>query len=875
MKPLYLKMQAFGPYAKCTEIDFSRLKEGVFLITGDTGAGKTTIFDAISFALFGVVSGGRDSKNTKTLRSDFAKVEDITFVEFEFKYRNGIYRVKRMPEQQIMKLRGEGTKNQPAVAELILPDGEPISGVDKVNAKIIEELGIDQARFSQIAMIAQGAFRKILTEGSDSRSDMFRKIFDTSFYEEFQRELSERFTKLDNERKSTNERIGELLLSVEVSEDSQWFEKSCDAKARVHDPGYMTEVLEGVFSEEEAKITEIEKEIEALQERLKELHLKINSANEINALLKRRDALKEELTVLLGKREAVEKEKKRLDAAERSREVKYVCDRLDEITKKHQETKVNLRVNRERIINLEDDIEKAKNKLTKAEEKAAPTEEMKAKIAVVEGLLPDMERVKKTGEMIAYKEKEYIIAREKSEEATGNYLKLRGRYFDNLAGVVAGELKAGERCPVCGSVEHPYIAQMSEPVSREELEAAESAATKRTQIMSLAASELEKLKGEYNAILLRVKENGSVDTEDVDAAIDKCKALLLQLKKTVKENEAELEAARKVHIEIENRYAQLSGENAVLKASITEEAAMIESLEKELAAALSEKGFKDRDSAEECMLEEGELKRMKEAISLFEKMLNEKSAAVKEIEVQTEGKVRIETGELLNEENILTEESVEKNTLRDALRLALDANVRIYKALEREKEKCKKLEAAYIVIRELADVANGRLARNKITFEAYIQQYYFNLIVEKANVRLASMTGGRYLLETKAAGGTRGKGGLDLEVFDNNTGKKREVSTLSGGEGFMASLSLALGLSDMIQERNGGIRLDALFIDEGFGTLDATHLENAIRILSTLSGNDRLVGIISHVSELKERIDKKIVVKKLPDGSSSASIEVN
>ena len=136
------------------------------------------------------------------------------------------------------------------------------------------------------------------------------------------------------------------------------------------------------------------------------------------------------------------------------------------------------------------------------------------------------------------------------------------------------------------------------------------------------------------------------------------------------------------------------------------------------------------------------------------------------------------------------------------------------------------------------------------------------------------MTGGRFSLETKAQGGTKSQGGLDLEVFDRNTGKRRDVSTLSGGEGFMASLSLALGLSDMIQEKSGGIRLDTLFIDEGFGTLDETHLSKAVEILMSLSDNDRLVGIISHVSELKERIDKKIVVKKLSDGSSSAVVEV-
>ncbi len=874
MKPIYLKMQAFGPYAKCTEIDFSRLKEGVFLITGDTGAGKTTIFDAISFALFGVVSGGKDSKNAKTLRSDFAKIEDTTFVEFEFMYRGGVYSVTRTPEQQILKLRGEGTKNQPATAELILPDGSPISGVDKVNAKIIEELGIDQARFSQIAMIAQGAFRKILTENSDSRSDLFRKIFDTSFYEDFQRELLDRFTKVDNERKSTIERIGELLLSVEAAPDSKWYEGVEDAKCKVHDPGCMTKVLEEVCAEGNAEIAKVEKEIEEVQEKLKSLHLRINNANEVNGALARLKKLKGELEELKGRIKEIEDKKKKLDEAERAREVKAVCDRLDMMERKHKLTTRAVEENENKIKEIKNDFENAKKLLEAFEARAEKTEEMKAKITLLANLLPDLESLKVSREDIKRKEAEYVRIREESEEAARDYLKLRGRYFDNLAGVIATELKEGEKCPVCGSIEHPHIAVMSEAVSREEVEKKEAKALDTAKKVSDAAAALEKIKGEYDAVLTRVEESGNIDIDDIDASYKECGRLLNEMKKTVEAWEKELDEARRKYNAIEKAAANIAGEKSALDVAFKEETTEIASLKKEFDEKLKEKQFDTKEEFEACIIAESEIKRIRDEISLFEKMLNEKSAAVKESEVQTEGKVWVETGELLMEENCLDKKQVENNARRDKLKLTLDGNMKIYNALEKEKEKCKKLEDAYITIKELSDTANGKVLRNKITFEAYIQQYYFNLIVEKANVRLAAMTGGRYLLETKAEGGTRGKGGLDLEVFDNNTGKKRDVSTLSGGEGFMASLSLALGLSDMIQERNGGIRLDTLFIDEGFGTLDAVHLEKAIGILSQLSGNDRLVGIISHVSELKERIDKKIVVKKLADGSSSASIEV-
>ena len=874
MKPLYLKMQAFGPYAKCTEIDFSRLKEGVFLITGDTGAGKTTIFDAISVALFGVVSGGRDSKNAKTLRSDFAKIEDTTFVEFNFIYRDGIYHIKRTPEQQVAKLRGEGTKSQGATAELTLPGGDTITGTSTVDAKIIEEIGIDQTRFSQIAMIAQGAFRKILTEGSDSRSDLFRKIFDTSFYEDFQRVLAERLKKISDEKDSVNARISELITSVEADTDSELFERCNDAKTKVYDVQGMLLVLEGLCEEGRGKIALVEKEIEEVQQKLKAVHLKINSANEVNAALTRLNKLKAELEVLKGKTAEIEEKKKRLDKAERAKDVKAVCDRLDMMEKKHAATKKAIEVNAVKQKELDEVFEKAKKVKEELEKGAEETEAIKKAVTLLEKLLPDLESLKATGEAIVKKETEYIKAKMSSEESTEEYLHLRARYFDNLAGVVARELKDGERCPVCGSYEHPLKAKMSEAVSREELDEAEKKASDKTKEMSLVASKLEKLRGEYSALEERVKTAGITPDDDIDASCKECRERLDETKKSVKSREKSLEDARRCYGETEMAVANAMGEKNALTGTLEEEKRDIASLSAEFGLKLKEKQFETREEFEKSTLKDGEMKAMKDEIASFEKDINEKTAAVREGEVQTKGKVWIETGELLEEENCLDKKQAENNIARDALKLNLDTNLKIYSTLEKEKDKCKTLEAAYITIRELSDTANGKVSGNHITFEAYIQQYYFNQIVQKANVRLNSMTGGRYYLETKAEGATRGKGGLDLEVFDNNTGKKRDVATLSGGEGFMASLSLALGLSDMIQEKNGGIRLDMLFIDEGFGTLDATHLEKAVNILSTLSGNDRLVGIISHVSELKERIDKKIVVKKLADGSSFATVEV-
>lgn len=202
MKPLKLTMSAFGPYSGETEIDFRTLgRSGVYLVCGDTGAGKTMIFDAICFALFGEASG--DSRNgarsSASLRSDFADPASKTFVELEFSYRGQTYRVKRNPDYERAKKRGEGTTKEPANAEIELPDGRCIGGVRKVNMQVEELLGIDANQFKQIVMLAQGEFRKLLTADTATREGIFRKLFATQKYEMLQDRLGEECRKLERE----------------------------------------------------------------------------------------------------------------------------------------------------------------------------------------------------------------------------------------------------------------------------------------------------------------------------------------------------------------------------------------------------------------------------------------------------------------------------------------------------------------------------------------------------------------------------------------------------------------------------------------------------------------------------------------------------
>lgn len=869
MKPLYLKMQAFGPFKDCTEVDFSRLNGGIFLITGDTGAGKTTIFDAISFALFGIVSGGKERKTAKTLRSDFADDDQKTFVEFRFSYHGEEYTVTRKPEYKKPKKKGQGTVTSPSDAVLIMPDGNDVSGTDPVTKKVEELLGVNHARFSQIAMIAQGDFRKILTEKSDKRAELFRKIFDTSIYEDFQNKIAEKLKAADNETKLAQARIKELTLSV-MNDGNEEIEA---IKGNEYEAERMLSLLEELHKEDIKKLNNAEKEIEEAEKRLKELHLKIRGANETNALLDRVEKLGEEVKLLAERKAEFDEKKSLLEKGERAREVKVILDKYESAVNKYKRTENAIKLNNEKQTDENKKLKEYEERYDLSLKKKEETEEKKKEIISLTSLLGDIEIYSSLLSQYTVKEKEYVARRDEYKKRSEEYNNLRIRYFDNLAGIVAKEVREGEPCPVCGSIEHPHIAAISgEDIKREDIEKAQADSDKAMQAMHEKAEALSKIKGECESAEKRLSEKG-LNPENGAEEYEKCKKALEAMKSEVKENEAEEALAKKLFDSAKTSIATLEGQRKALDEALIAEKAEKEALHSELDFTIGEKGFDGEEDFRSHIAEEIVLKKMKSDIAAFEKLFSEKAAALSENQRNAEGKERIETGALLEAENKDNRTKLETNAERDRINLRLAANEGVHKNLVSELEKSEKAGRIYTSLRELSDTANGKISRNKITFEAYIQQYYFALIVERANARLSKMTGGRYILENKSGGATQGQGGLDLEVFDNNTGKLRDVSTLSGGEGFMASLSLALGLSDMIGERSGGIRLDTLFIDEGFGTLDENHLTKAVEILTNLSSFDRTVGIISHVNELKEKIDRKIIVTKTKNGFGTARVE--
>jgi exonuclease SbcC len=875
MKPKKLKMQGFGPYAKSVEIDFDSLNGGLFLITGDTGAGKTSIFDAISFALFGEVSGGKERKDVKTLRSQFSGGKDVTEVEFVFEYRGEEYAVKRNPEYERDSLRGAGKTTESPYAELSLPSGKQIFGVKPVTNEIEKILGVDRARFSQIVMIAQGDFRKILTEKSDDRSKLFRKLFGTEIYETFQNKLAEKFSQVSEEKKSAENNLRRCLQEITAEKESEFYEEAEECRDKIYDKERVENLLCNLEREDEAALAFLDVEIKASEKILQDLNTKIKSAEETNALIDKVEKLKKEQKELAEKKNDIEAEKKKYEAALKADKVKIEEDKFRTAEKKYEKTKADLKLTEISLENAEKKAAYAAEQFNKASEEYKEKDSLTAEISKLNLVLDDIKALNSLNDIAEKEEKRYMAAAEEEKRVTTEYNDIYRKYFDNIAGVIASELREGAPCPVCGSCNHPHIAEKSNEVSKESLDFAEERSTKAKKKLGDVAAALGVAKENLKGTKTRIKEKyPDINTEEASKALEKANKRIREAEIRAKKLEEAFDSANK---ELNNAVSlkdSLNGRKAELAKNEETELKEREELKAKYEMSVTDNGFASEEEYRAYLTDERTKSNIKERCEKYDKDVIRNREAVSANEKLAEGKEKVNVDEL----KILDREEDDKkknsNKKRDCVKIRLERNSRVKANLEKIWSESDELEERYAMIDELSNTANGKTKGNRKTFEAYIQQYYFELIVEDANKRLQSMTNGRYVLVVKSAGGSQAKGGLDLEVFDNNTGKRRDVTTLSGGESFLASLSLALGMSDRIATQNGGIRMDTLFIDEGFGSLDKERLDKAVSVLAQLSDGNRTVGVISHVSELKERIDKKIVVKKLPDGSSTAKVEI-
>lgn len=910
MKPLRLVINAFGPYIDKTEIDFTNFGEnGLYLITGETGAGKTTIFDALSFALFGQASGS--TRSSHSMRSDFAKENNSTYVDLDFLSNGEKYSVHRECAYKRINRNGNIT-NVSEKAEFKQPNGIILSTLSEVNEAISDILGIDKNQFAQIVMIAQGEFQKFLLAPTREKEIIFRKIFKTYFYQNFQMKLSEMY----KEKAGEKEDIA-LLLNKDIKNinpNNEELEDLVNNENAIYNLDKLAEVLESCVKADEKENNEFDKKSKSIQAEIEKLIKEKEKAESIN---KNKTELAE-INKNLPELEAKEKETVELFRAEKKREkernklntniqnIESGLKEYDELEAKQQDlvqynndlakSEETLEKYKDNQKTLEADYKKNKKELEKLKNISGEIEKNKSKIEKNDD---EKERLEEIQEKIAdYRdEKDKYDEQKKLSEDVLKEFKEKKKYADNLyaqfianqAGNLAKDLKDGEQCPVCGSTKHPHLAKLPETaVSDEDIksanEARDNAQTKSMNEAKELTSIETNIKGLEKALIkFGEKQFGLKVIEGLEEKVEKALEANNYKAKQLQDEKKNLETKQKQRQELEasvNAYDKKQDDLKIKKESEEKNISELKSVIASTKATISEKQknlkYKTKDEAQQVLDDEKE--KLEEMLRAYEKAEKAKEEAALELSEEKGRKTELEK-KIPKDFNVdlekLSAEYEQKQKLLDEMQNSnkglysrLENNKALLKSIKKTGKQFEDISKEVNILDNLSRTANGLLSgKQKISFENYVLGTYFDEIIYAANQRFRDMTAGQFELQKAEAKSGNAQTGLDLDVFDSYTGKAREVSSLSGGEKFKAALALSLGLSDIVQQQSGGIQIETMFIDEGFGSLDQESLEQTMRTLYELSGNKTLIGIISHVESLRERIEKKIIVTKTQSGS--------
>ncbi len=921
MRPLHLTMSAFGCYADKCDLPFRNLgAEGLYLITGDTGAGKTMIFDAITFALYGDTSG--DIREPVMLRSKYALPETETYVEFTFLYHDKTYKVKRNPSYERPKQRGEGTTIKAADAELYLPDGRVVAKLKDVNSEIETILGINREQFVQIAMIAQGEFKKVLHAKTEDRIEIFRKIFYTDGYKKFQDEVKADANALRSNIDGQHRDYAFWLESILVDDsDDESTAKLASAKAGLLSIGETIVWLTGIIDADTAIYNGNAELFEGVIKKLAEVNQQVGKAEQDK---KSRDALAL-ATERLPQEEAARD--KALEVFEAEKAKKPECDNVKKqiieinstlpkyqqlqslidtivanVEKRDAETE-NVSTLEEKHKTEKAAIDAAKEELKTLGDAGVVAESLRGKQSALNARQTGLLSLK-TGittynlllKSLEEAQEDYGSKSKTSQSLRADYELLHKAYLDEQAGVLAAELKPDEPCPVCGSSDHPNPAVLSSNApAKSALDKAEKAAKAAEKETATASEAASTLKGQIAAKKKEIELAatallGEFAFDEISAALTEAvgssKNELDQITEQLNEQKKKVARKEKLNEEIpamEQALGRTSEELEKARGLVISLSATIiadtESRDKQ-AAELKFKDETDAKKAISVLIEkqkayEGALETAQNAYETAKT-----KAAGTAIEIETL-KVSISDGEPLDLEALKKQRETVEGSHTDINERNRKINTRKstnQTALTNIQKTAKKLadtESRYQWMKEISDTANGDITgKEKIKLETYIQTAYFDRIIARANIRLLQMSGMQFELKRRDSAGKQSQSGLDLNIVDHHNGTERDARSLSGGESFIASLSLALGLSDEIQSNAGGIRLDSMFVDEGFDSLDDMRLSQSMQALMGISQANRLIGIISHVAGLDEKIDRQIVVTKEPTGSSSVKIVV-
>lgn len=933
MKPLYIEMKAFGSYENA-RIDFTGVDHGLFLITGDTGAGKTTIFDAITFALYGRTSGGK--RDGEMMRSQYASEAVRTEVTYCFIYAGQTYTITRSPEQPNYKKDKKTGRyvqlkvnNKPKVS-LLLPDGSEYPGkLREVNAKIEQIIGLNADQFTQIAMLAQGDFMKLLHASSEDRKAIFAKIFDTKIYAWIEAALTERFAGADMQVRENQKQIEEELKKIRSVTSEQEALVFCET-----DSGELLTKIRQICEAAQGKAGELESLRRENEEKLEAIRQTLQLAGEINTRFAALDAAKKREQELLLKKEQIDAQKKKIDAALRASSV-FPCYQTWQAKQAELEACLGQLEELEQwILQNTDRVEQAENAARQAEEaykRQAPA--IHAKVQSISENLDLYERIEKleqqyddavNAEKVYRKEAEKqknrfdeldLQAEHVSERLQQIQKSIYEQLYRNPIVLLRRELKEGEPCPVCGSVHHALgehgkmetgvnLAEseavfLSDEIAVSQIENGDTLQQEAPEYVpgfreleekERTLGEIKEQREECRRRLEEVREKlvnrqtqvislkASLDTlrqhmvypgkKQAEAELRRQKGLLETLEKTQENTRRVYEKQRETMTSNQGKLALQKGNRGRLEEALSQAG-------EELSQNLKKQQFCDVKEMLRAALKGSQIQSLQKEVSDYHTVCEVNRQDILRLMRETEGKKPVDTGgyiavqrELLARKQELETEDRRMHTLVTNNAAAEEKTRQLYK------ERAGLIEE-WKVLKSLSDTAGGKMKRKHLNFQTYMQRTFFKQIIARANQRLYKMSGGQFMLQCRDLKdlGQQGQVGLDLDVYSLENEQSRDVKTLSGGESFMAALAMALGMADMIQTNRGSVHIDTMFIDEGFGSLSEETRNQAVAILNELSEGKRLVGIISHVTELKAQVETRLVVTKTEKGSRAEWVD--
>ena len=952
MRPLQITLQAFGSYADLTVIDFTKTTENLFLISGNTGAGKTTIFDALVFALYGEASSCQNHKEGLILQSQFRPLDgkDLkeTFVSLTFEENRQHYTVRRVPRQERAKKRGKGVTLINASVTLTLPDGS-IYPLKETDAKLRELIGLTKEQFMQIAMIAQGEFMELLRAKSDDKKKIFRKLFHTELYDEIVREV-------DRRRADCNQNIADMKTQFqtvisrlclppdreEIGDLQEWKQEIEDGLF-LHSEEFLSALQTWNLSLEQEVQTLTQNQAKAQQDRdlcrdavqaaarLSDLFSHLEENEKERALLKQEE--EQRLEAGLPTLEEEERQAK-LQWEQEAENYHRLRERVEKALalfqqKEDAQKKCFLLEQKQKAACLAlSNIQEEKNSLQGREEKTSSELQLLERASI--DLAEFQKQLQRSRELslqeqnLQLEKKNLLQAESALKEAQETYRRitlsyqqarqtseqLRSLFLDAQAGLLAASLRDGSPCPVCGSKTHPHPFTLSAqtPLPKEaELKsaekktedlrskqeeasaAAEAAAATKNERQKTFFSSVQQLFLKANTFCRELEvsfaaASGPAETVQMPEMENAIGMLLSASTKTVHERNEQLKERAKRAEELTSLLHLLREEGKQKDLLLEEARSKAAEAEKALSAANSERlllhassDFESRSAAEAYLQQAGEKEQA--ARSRFE---NAQAGAKRHADALLATKTKKQT--------LLKEIGDRKRPQTEALQQALcAAEEKLTILTERLQKQSHELQENRYALQELSSSSearrhifseyerldqlykqmSGNISGSRMDLETYVQRLYLSKILSSANKRFQEMSGGQYtfrMIRIASAGEGRNKG-LDLMVYSSVTGKEREIRTLSGGESFMAALSLALGMADQIQNTSSAVHLDMMFIDEGFGSLDDLARSKSIRVLKEMADSHRLIGIISHVTELKQEIGNQLLITKDEHGS--------